>query len=63
MTNIVSSREKPARLINSATVIDRLGISYATLFRRIKDKSIPAPKKLGGANRWRESDIDQLIAG
>lgn len=50
------------KLIGSRDVMDRISISYTTLWRLVKTNKIPAPRKVGGLNRWLESDIEQYIA-
>jgi len=52
------------RIIRRKTVIEMLGISSASLHRRIKDHSIPPPLKLGpNSVGWRESTIMSVIDG
>jgi predicted DNA-binding transcriptional regulator AlpA len=53
--------EKPdaALLLSEATAADWLGISRATFWRRVKDKTFPEPIRIGGATRWRR---DELLA-
>jgi predicted DNA-binding transcriptional regulator AlpA len=50
------------KLIGSNDVMERVGISYTTLWRLIKTQKIPAPRKIGSLNRWLESDIEQYIS-
>lgn len=38
-----------------------LGISRATLWRRVKDGTIPQPVKIGGATRFPSSEILHVI--
>ena len=38
-----------------------LGISRATLWRRVKDGTIPQPVKIGGASRFPRSEIIHVI--
>ncbi|MDR5801608.1 AlpA family transcriptional regulator [Caballeronia sp. LZ001] len=39
------------------------GLSCSTLYRRIKDKTFPAPVKLGpNSVGWRAGDIDAFLA-
>lgn len=54
----------PTRLLSSAVVQDRTSLSRATIWRRVRSGEFPAPLKLG-PNRiaWRESDVDNWIAG
>lgn len=51
------------RLLRLRDVLDRVGLSTATLYRRIKAGEFPAPMKLSaGIARWRESQVDRWIA-
>ena len=55
---------KNDKLIRSKDVKKRLGgISNTTLWRRIKDGTIPKPIKLGGghANFFKESWINEIV--
>ena len=50
------------RIIRRKVVLHKLGISSATLHRKIKDGSIPPPLRLGpNSVGWRESWIDNVI--
>lgn len=49
------------QLIGSTDVMQRIGISYTTLWRLVKSQKIPAPRKIGSLNRWLESDIENYI--
>lgn len=66
--NTLNNEEKkmittsPNKLIGSRDVMKRIGISYSTLGRLVKAHEIPAPRKVGGLNRWLESDIEQYIS-
>ncbi len=50
------------KLIGAQDVMQRIGISYSTLGRLVKAHVIPAPRKIGGLNRWLEADIEQYIS-
>lgn len=39
-----------------------LSIAKSTLWRDVKRKKLPAPIKIGGATRWRVSDLQQFVA-
>ena len=59
---------KPTRLIRIADVIDRTGISKATIYRRIKSGDFPAPVSLAKDKRnlnrmsaWCEQEIENWI--
>jgi predicted DNA-binding transcriptional regulator AlpA len=50
------------KLIDSQEVMQRIGVSYTTLWRLVKTKKIPSPRKIGKLNRWLEADIERYIA-
>lgn len=49
-------------LLTSAQVAERLGVSYQTPLRWARQKSIPAIRLPGGQLRFRETDIDAIVA-
>lgn len=58
---ISESKTKPLRLISLSEVMDRVGLSKATVYKRIHDGDFPAPVHLGSTSRWVESEIDAWI--
>lgn len=46
------------RLLGSAEVRQLLKISQSSLERRVREKAVPAPRKIGGKNVWRASEIN-----
>jgi predicted DNA-binding transcriptional regulator AlpA len=52
-------RDEPALLLSDHSAAALLGISRATLWRRVSDRTLPAPVKIGHATRWRR---DELLA-
>ncbi len=50
---------EPALLLSDNAGAALLGISRATFWRRVKDKTFPAPVRIGGVTRWRR---DELLA-
>lgn len=51
------------RIMRIREVERRTGLSRATIYRRIADKSFPEQVPLGGTSvGWRESDITRWIA-
>jgi prophage regulatory protein len=51
------------RILRLRDVRDRVGLSRATIYRRIKRAEFPASLSLGGITvGWRESDINTWIA-
>lgn len=45
------------RLIDLDQCIAMAGISASTFYRLVKDGRMPAPVKIGRANRWVEGDV------
>lgn len=51
-------------ILRLKAVTARVGMSRATIYRRIADGQFPAQVSLGGTSvGWRESDINLWIAG
>lgn len=50
------------RLITVKDVEAALSCSRSTIWRRVKDGTIPAPIKICGLTRWRANEIAALIA-
>lgn len=49
------------RLIRDLDAANILGCSRATLWRRVKDGTIPKPIRIGGMTRWPASEIQAVI--
>ncbi len=49
--------DEPALLLSDHAGAALLGISRATFWRRVSDRTLPPPLKLGGLTRWRRSDL------
>ena len=54
---------KPSKFIDTAEVMTRIGISRFTIWKMVKNKQFPEPRKVGKLNKWLESDIERYIAG
>lgn len=53
----------PTRLLRRPAVLDRVGVSYTTLWRMYRSGQFPAPIQISaGAVGWRESDVTDWIA-
>lgn len=48
-------------LWNIGTVMEVLNIKRTSVYEAIKDKGLPKPIKIGGASKWRKSDVLQWI--
>ena len=51
--------EEPTLLMSDNAAAAWLGISRATLWRRVADATLPQPVRIGGVTRWRR---DELLA-
>lgn len=58
---MTTQTQPTTRLISSADVRKKLGVSNTTLWRLIKANTIPLPVKLGRMNKWAESEINSYI--
>jgi excisionase family DNA binding protein len=43
-------------------VMDFFGVSKRTLQKLVAEGKIPSPVKIGGLNRWRNSDLQKFIS-
>lgn len=50
------------QLLTVRQVAETLSISVAGVWRGVKTGVLPRPIKIGGATRWRRTDLDALIA-
>ena len=48
-------------LISDIEVAKLLGCSRATIWRRVKDRALPQPIRIGGTTRWVHDEIDAVI--
>lgn len=49
------------RLISDLEAADLLSCSRSTIWRWAKSGTLPRPLRIGGASRWRFSDLQTLI--
>ena len=50
------------KLIDVKILADWLGLSPASVWRHVGNGNLPSPFKVGGATRWRVSDIEKWLA-
>ena len=53
---------KEKQLLSVKEVSTVLSIGVTTVWCHVKNGHIPAPIKIGGATRWRRSDIEAIFA-
>lgn len=54
---------KPRRFLTQHQVIDRVGLSRATIYKMVSAGAFPRSHKVGSYSiRWLESDIDDFMA-
>lgn len=49
-------------LLTDQNVAERLDISRASVWRRVRDGTLPRPIRIGGATRFVAAEIDDFIA-
>jgi predicted DNA-binding transcriptional regulator AlpA len=50
-----------ARLISKPEVLDRVGVTYPTLWAWMRDGKFPRSRELGGKSCWVESEVAEWI--
>jgi predicted DNA-binding transcriptional regulator AlpA len=58
----IGKKQNAAKIYKSEDIMDVLGISRATLWRWVKNGTLPAPGKLGKLNVWNTEVIEKFIA-
>jgi len=57
-------RAKPsARLLSKAEVVERVGLTYPTIWKWMRGGKFPRARELGGKIAWLESDVERWING
>lgn len=54
----IEAAELTDRLISCDTLADKLGVSRSTIYRWLKEGSLPKPMRKGKTVRWSENEID-----
>lgn len=63
MTAANDNHQRRDRLIRMPELVERTGFSRTTIYRRVKDGTLPRPLLVGSsAIAWRESQIDEWIS-
>jgi predicted DNA-binding transcriptional regulator AlpA len=56
-----ASQHPPRQYLTAKHVCKKLCISRSNLYAKVKDKTLPAPLKLGRSSLWIESEIEAAI--
>lgn len=52
----------PARLISKPEVLERVGVTYPTIWAWMRQGKFPRSRELGGKIAWIESEVNEWIA-
>ena len=53
----------PSRILRLRSVVDLVGLSRSTIYKRVSEGKFPKPLSLGGhAVGWRESEVQEWLA-
>jgi prophage regulatory protein len=56
------ARPPPVRLLSAREVMEKVDLTYVSIWKKMKKGQFPAPRELGAKTlRWVEADIDQWI--
>ena len=55
------SQSEKALLITDDQAAALLGLSRSTFWRRVADRSLPRPVRIGGATRWWREEIESFV--
>jgi prophage regulatory protein len=53
---------KTTRLLSRREVMDRIGVSYSTLWSWMRNGKFPRSREVGGKIAWIEAEVDRWIA-
>jgi len=65
MNQTAASVAAPSKdnLIRLPRVLERVGVSRASLYRMIKAEQFPQPIKIGSMSAWPESEVTAFVEG
>jgi prophage regulatory protein len=52
----------PSRFVFKPEVLDRVGVSYVSIWQWMRTGAFPASREVGGKVAWLESEIDEWMA-
>ena len=58
----MSKMPVPKEWMTTDDLVTHFSCSRSTIWRWVKGGVIPAPRRLGGLNRWRRAEIEALTA-
>ena len=53
--------DNPKQLLRVGAVAAMLDLGVSTVWRGVKNGTLPQPLHIGGSTRWRRSDIEALL--
>ena len=53
--------KKAARIVSKPEVLDRVGVTYPTIWLWMREGKFPRSRELGGKSCWLESEIEDWI--
>jgi len=56
-------RPPPVRLLSARQVLDRVPLSYPTIWKMMREGKFPRARKISNRSFWIESEIDAYING
>jgi prophage regulatory protein len=51
------------RLISKPEVLDRVGVTFPTIWKWMREGKFPRSRELGGKTAWIEAEVEAWIAG
>ena len=58
---MTANPKKPVRLLSRREVMERVGVSYPTLWSWMRENKFPRSREIGGKVAWLESEVDKWI--
>ncbi|SRR6266404_3976325 len=60
--NEANNVRKQSRFVFKPEVLDRVGVSYVTIWQWMREGKFPCSREVGGKVAWLESEIDEWMA-
>ena len=55
------ARRKPVKFLTRNEVLERIPVTYVTLWKWMQDNKFPRAREVGGKSLWVEGEIDAFI--